>query len=110
MNTKKFSEAMSEIDSRYVEKALNYRSKRKNHILLLAAGLVFLFLCGFTYVAYAYWGVGFADNIDFNRLTQPFGTVASEQQMNENDSEIFFEKSNLISDYENVYADNSMKH
>lgn len=88
MNTKKFSEAMSEIDSRYVEKALNYRSKRKNHILLLAAGLVFLFLCGFTYVAYA-------DNIDFNRLTQPFGTVASEQQMNENDSEIFFEKAIL---------------
>ena len=28
--------------------------------------------------------------------------------MNENDSEIFFEKSNLISDYENVYADNSV--
>lgn len=106
MNAKKFSEAMSEIDSRYVEKTLNYHSKRKNHILLLAASLVFLFLCGFTYAAYAYWGVGFADNIDFNRLTQPFGTVASEQQINENDSEIFFEKSNLISDYENVYADN----
>lgn len=108
MNTKMFSEAMSEIDSRYVEKTLNYHNKKKKYILSLVASLVFILSCGFAYAAYTYWGVGSADNIDFNRLTQPFGTVGSEQQMNENDSEIFFEKSNLISDYENVYADNSV--
>lgn len=31
MNTKKFSEAMGEIDSKYVEKSANYRPKQKKH-------------------------------------------------------------------------------
>lgn len=31
MNTKKFSEAMGEIDNRYVEKSANYHSKQKKH-------------------------------------------------------------------------------
>ena len=37
-----FSEAMSEIDSRYVEKTLNYHNKKKKYILSLAASLVFI--------------------------------------------------------------------
>ena len=31
MNTKKFSEAMGEIDSKYVEKAMNYQAKKKKN-------------------------------------------------------------------------------
>lgn len=31
MNTKKFSEAMGEIDNKYIEKAINYQSKSVNH-------------------------------------------------------------------------------
>ena len=30
MNTKKFSDAMSEIDGRYVDEALNYKRKSKS--------------------------------------------------------------------------------
>ena len=52
MNTKMFSEAMSEIDSRYVEKTLNYHNKKKKYILSLVASLVFILSCGFAYAAY----------------------------------------------------------
>ena len=31
MNTKEFSEAMNEIDSRYIEEAVNYKQKAKNN-------------------------------------------------------------------------------
>ena len=34
MNTKKFSDAMSEIDSKYVDEALNYKKKMKKTIIL----------------------------------------------------------------------------
>lgn len=111
MNAQLFSEAMNNIDSKYIDKALNYNYHHKSikRILSLAASLFILFgLCGFVYGAYVYQGVGSADNIDFNELTQPFGTLASEQAANENDSITFFEKSSLISDYDNVYADNSI--
>ena len=32
MNTKEFSEAMNEIDSRYIEEAVNYKQKAKNPV------------------------------------------------------------------------------
>ena len=100
---------MSEIDSRYIERTLNYHRRRKMHVLSLAASFAVLFLlCGFAYAACTYWGAGSASHIDFDSLVQPFGTVADEQEMSENDSENFFEKSSLIHDYGNVYADNSV--
>lgn len=107
MNGKTFSEAMGAIDSKYIDKALYYRQKRKVHILPFAASLtIILFVCGFAYTAHVYWGVGPAEQTDISKLTQPFGTVAGEQQANEEkDSGIFYEKSSLISNYTNVYAD-----
>lgn len=30
MNSKKFSEAMSELDSKYVDEAINYKKKQRN--------------------------------------------------------------------------------
>lgn len=109
MNAKTFSEAMSTIDNRYIDRALNYRRKKRVHILPFAASLtILLLLCGFAYSAYVYWGVGSAEQIDFDRLTQPFGTVADEQMTDENNGGMFYEKSGLISDYTNVYADDSV--
>lgn len=111
MNAQLFSEAMNNIDSKYIDKALNYRYRHKSikHILSLAASLLIFFgLCRFAYGAYVYQGVGSTGNIDFNKLTQPFGTIAGEQAANGNDNVAFFEKSSLISDYDNVYADNSI--
>lgn len=106
MNTKVFSEAMGEIDSRYIDQALNYRRKRRMHLFPFAAGLaIFLLTCGFAYTVYVYWGVGLAGNVDRNKLTQPFGTVAGGQLADGSDSGIFFEKSGLIRDYSDVYAD-----
>lgn len=107
MNTKRFSIAMGEIESSYVEKALNYHSKKRRYLLSCAASLAVLFVCGSAYAACVYWGIGSADHIDFNKLTQPFGTVAGEQESNENSSTVFYEKSGLINDYENIYADYS---
>lgn len=69
---------------------------------------VVLALCGFGYAAYIYWGVGPTGNIDFDDLTQPFGTVASEEEVQANEDEIFYEKSELIKDDTNVYAANSV--
>lgn len=108
MNIKEFSEAMNEIDYRYVDKAINYHRKGNRYILPLVASLSILVLCGFAYSAYVYWGVGDAGKIGYNELTQPFGTLSSEQQIIENDDGIFIEKSNLINDYGNVYANNSV--
>lgn len=108
MNVKEFSEAMSEIDCRYIDKAINYHHKRNRYILPLVASLAIFVLCGFAYSAYVYWGVGNVGRIGYNELTKPFGTLSSEQQIIENDDGIFIEKSNLINDYENVYANNSV--
>ena len=55
-----------------------------------------------------YWGAGPAKNIDFADLTQPFGTVASDKNVPANENELLYEKSNLINDYSNVYADNAV--
>lgn len=41
-------------------------------------------------------------------MTQPFGTVASDKNVPANENELLYEKSNLINDYSNVYADNSV--
>ena len=56
MNTKIFSEAMGELDSKYVDEALSYRKHRswkkagnpKRIALLIAAVITLLALCGFT--------------------------------------------------------------
>lgn len=108
MDIKEFSEAMGEIDYRYVDKAINYHHKRNRYILPLAASLAVFVLCGFAYSAYVYWGVGDAGKIGYNELTKPFGTLSSGQQIIENGDGIFNEKSSLINDYGNVYASSTV--
>lgn len=109
MNTKLFSEALSELDDKYVYTALNYHPKRKLRLFPFVASLsVFAGLCGFAYAVSVYQGVGSADHIDFNKLTQPFGTITDEQQLDMDNNVIFLEKSPIINDYENIYADYSV--
>lgn len=111
MNSKLFSEAMSEVNDKYYEEAANYQCKKYRWTkwsTVAACLVVALALCGFGYAAYIYWGVGSAENIDFDDLTQPFGTVASDKEVQVNENEIYYEKSELINDYTNVYADNSI--
>lgn len=111
MNSKLFSEAMSEVNDKYYEEAANYQCKKYRWTkwsAVAACLVVALALCGFGYAVYTYWGVGSAENIDFEDLTQPFGTVASDTDVQINEEEIFYEKSELINDYTNVHADNSV--
>ncbi|MDE7272789.1 MAG: hypothetical protein K2N95_06950 [Lachnospiraceae bacterium] len=109
MNAKLFSEAMNEIDDKYVYKALTCQPKRKFHILPFAASLmVFVGICGFAFAVSVYHGVGSTNHIDFDQLTQPFGTIAKEQPFAEHDNELFYEKSELIDDYSDIFAENSV--
>ena len=111
MNTKLFSEAISEVSDKYYEEAANYHCKKHGWTkwsAMAACFVIVLVLCGFGYAAYVYWGVGSAENSNFADLTQPFGTVASNKDIPVNENEIFCEKSELINDYSNVYADNSV--
>lgn len=109
MNTKIFSKAMNEIDDKYISKALNYHHKRKFHTLPFAASLVvFMGMCGFAYAASIYYGAGSANHIDFDRLTRPFGTTADEQQSVENENVSFYERSDLIRDYRDIFAEHSV--
>ena len=111
MNAKLFSEAMNEVNDKYYEEAASYHCKKygwRKWSMVAACLAVVLVLCGFGYAAYIYWGVGSAGNIDFADLTKPFGTIASDKDSPVNGGEIFYEKSKLINDYSNVYADNSV--
>lgn len=111
MNAKLFSEAMNEVNDKYYEEAASYHCKKygwRKWSMVAACLAVVLVLCGFGYAAYIYWGVGSARNIDFADLTKPFGTIASDKESPVNGGEIFYEKSKLINDYSNVYADNSV--
>ena len=111
MNAKLFSEAINEVNDKYYEEAANYHCKKyrwKKWSIVAACLAAVLVLCGFCYAAYIYWGAGPAKNIDFADLTQPFGTVASDKNVPANENELLYEKSNLINDHSNVYADNSV--
>lgn len=63
MNTKKFSEAIGEIDSKYVERAINYQPKPKKHNLLkwfpMAACFFLTALIGFNI-----WHNGMLSSVD----------------------------------------------
>ena len=47
MNVKKFSDAMNELDSKYIDEALNYKKKVKKPLWIkwgaMVAGLLFVF-------------------------------------------------------------------
>lgn len=112
MNKMKFAEAMSMVGDRYYEEAENYQRKTGKGIvkrpLLLAACLVIsLALCGFGYMASVYWGSGSADGASFEELTRPFGTIAGDESTFTEVEDSAWTRSELISDYSGVYADDS---
>lgn len=49
--------------------------KVRRHLLIAACFIGLLALCGFGYAVSIYWGAGSAENISFDNLTQPFGTI-----------------------------------
>lgn len=115
MIKKTISDAITNISTEYIEKAADYTVTKKTHKPVwikrgtAVACLALLFtLCGFAYIAHIYWGVGSAEHINFEDLTKPFGTVNSEQESQEQEQEIFCVKSEMIKNYDNIYADNSV--
>lgn len=110
MNSKKFSEAMSELDNKYIDEAISYQKKKHMKFPIIAACFILLLAsCGFAYVVHTYWGVGLADTIDFTDLTQPFGTYASDSELQQEQKDmIFYERSDIINNYSDIYADNSV--
>lgn len=63
MNTKKFSEAMGEIDSKYIERALNYKPKQKKHSWLKWGTMVACF--GLTIlIGFGIWHNGMLPSVD----------------------------------------------
>ncbi len=68
MNTKKFSEAMNELDNKYVEKAINYQAKKRKPVWMkwgaMAACLCLMFCASF-----------FLINHLINDTTQPGGDI-----------------------------------
>lgn len=101
---------MSFIDEQYINEAMSTK-KVKKHIIsrrkigIIVACLIFVIaLCGFTYAVIRYWGVGSTENIKIEDLTQPFGTMASESNTSEDVHTSEVGKSELIDDYENIFA------
>lgn len=111
MNVKVLAEAITKIDDKYYEEAARYQSRKRNWKTwntVAACLAAILILCGFGYAVSVYWGVGSTENVSMNDLTQPFGTVATDKETQSSDSEIFHEKSEIISDYTDVYAEDSV--
>lgn len=82
MNARKFSDAMSEIDTRYVDEALNYKKKVKqpawNRWVAMAACLCLLVVGG---VIFMQNGGNIAPNPDLVQIPNPIITVASIEEM-----------------------------
>lgn len=80
----------------------------RKHMAAAACLVLFLALCGFGYAAVHHWGIGSADKVHINDLKEPFGTVAVSQGTQEQADVKFNTKSNVITDYTEVYADHSV--
>ena len=112
MNKMKFAEAMSMVDDRYYEEAENYQRKDgkrtvKRPLMLAACLVMSLAFCGFAYMASVYWGSGPADGSSFEELTKPFGTISEDENAFTEVEDSAWTRSELISDYNSVYADHS---
>jgi hypothetical protein len=106
-DVEKLYQSIPSAEERYLEEACQVRTTEKNrsHLMLAAACLATaVALCGFGYATY--WGVGATDEIPFHALTQNFQTTTSDTEEGTNYTEL--EKSDLITDYSNVLADNSV--
>ena len=63
MNTKKFSEAMGEIDSKYVERAVNYQPKQKKHIFFKWFSMAACFILT-AFIGFGIWHNGMLPSDD----------------------------------------------
>ncbi len=107
---KKLYYAITNIDEKYIDAAENVKvsPKKVRRLLLIAACFIgLLALCGFGYAISIYWGVGSAENISFDDLTQPFGTIVIDNDTIREIEDTAWEKSDIIADYTNIFADNS---
>lgn len=101
---------MSFIDEHYVNEAISTKKATKHTLtrrkigIMVACLILIIALGGFTYAVIQYWGIGSADNIKFEDLTQPFGTIVSERDISNNVQTPELSKSDLIDDYENIFA------
>jgi hypothetical protein len=101
----KIYQSITAVEERYLDELDRPVAKKHRRPALVAACLAaVLTLCGFGYAAR--WGVGTADGISFGALTQDFQTSVSDSA--ETVSEVKTEKSDLITDYSNVFAENSV--
>lgn len=108
---KKLYNAITNIDEKYIDVAENTKmspKKVRRPLLIAACFIGLLALCGFGYAVSIYWGVGSAENISFDNLTQPFGTIIIDNDTIREIEDNAWEKSDIITDYTNVFADNSM--
>lgn len=76
MNAKWFSDALGELDEKYLEEAMAYRASRRRIRpgMLLAAALVLLALGGACFAGVQVFGVGSAKGKDVRELTKPLPT------------------------------------
>ena len=81
MNAKLLSDALGELDERYLEEAMAYRVSRRRIRpgMFLAAVLVLLALGGACFAGVRYFGVGSAKGADVRELTKPLPTAASSE-------------------------------
>lgn len=63
MNTQKFSEAMGEIDTKYIEKSANYQPKRKKHSWVKWASIAACF-CLIALIGFGIWHNGMLPSVD----------------------------------------------
>lgn len=98
-------ERMIQIQEIKIKKKVN----RKLVSTIACAILVFA-LCGFTYVSVQYWGVGIAGNAKYENLTQPFGTIASNNNTASNNQKNDLKKSDLIIDYDNIFVNTAVNY
>ena len=87
MTTKKFSEAMGEIDSKYVEKAVNYQPKRKKHIFFKWFSMAACFLLT-SLIGFGIWHNGMLPSVDpvennEQLASQPTGDYDQEDEQQE---------------------------
>ena len=81
MNTKLLSDALGELDERYLEEAMAYRASRRRIRpgMLLAAALVLLALGGACFAGVQVFGVGSAKGKNVRDLAKPLPTAASSE-------------------------------
>lgn len=87
MNTKKFSEAMGEIDSKYVEKSANYQPKQRKHSWVKWASIAACF-CMIALISFGIWHNGMLPSVDSvenneQQTIQPVGDCEQQVEQEE---------------------------